>query len=646
MKYTKSRISRMTCIALCGVGLIAQTYALKASDAIIDEGTVANVTDAIEQAVSPSAEQLAQSTEQTVPIELLPVVTDLKTLKEICKSFETQTDFTQLKTDIVKAINLVVSSPLSVADRSDELGMGMVRSIQKIQNILMVDGGDLLESHAANTPHARDYYELLPANLPADNPNKSCYQWLVQAIYTVDKCLENKLVSAEDLQAGYTSYLKSGEKTHLWICNDTVAATAESFSKLLGLMVQDATQFNPYHVTSAYQAQKSNEQKETRAERLTLASGVSSNKGELNFIVFDNYGNGECGWFGMGLPYPNALNTFYAAIEDKRLYTEGYYPQLNRRFMAVEGEVAVLKHRVGVIDKHFLETTKVDSSDPFSDHDAAREASVAHFKKCREELTLLEDGLQQKKATHQEDAPYLSEIGKEPLDDVERAEWNLKRGVWMKNHQAEFDAWNNLKIKMDAEYEQQKFVIQYNNILSKYHEDAQTLANFIAIDFTRLFPNKFLELDPLGQNHSMLYFDMVLKLNRLNVYLWMPTADPYFATHKAAAAHPNAPIALVSSWHISPTAKDVHFLLIKPENGSGHYLKLVPEWDAVGRMNAMRHEQTFGLSKMPLQVTPVSAAVPVSDTKELSIISDTQKLPTIEEGANESDDSSCVSSPG
>jgi hypothetical protein len=624
MEFKRSRISRFACIALCGVGLFAQTSALKASEDLREEVPIISATQAQEE-VNVLADHAP------LPIELLPAVSDLTLLKDLCKSFETQEDFGQLKVDINKAIELIVKSPLSVADRSDALGMSMVRALQKIENIRMYDLGDLVESHATVAPHASDYYGLLPAQLLPDNPNKEYYQWLVQAIYTAEKCLENSLVTAEDLKAGYVSYLVTGAKVYAWLYNETVSVTVDSFNRMLDFLAKDTNLFNQFQTTSFYQKEKQRELDEDISSHLMLTMGVKLNKTDLNFIVFDNQGNGECGWYGMGLTYEKALQTFNAAIDDKRIYNgENYYP-LSRRFMAVEGDLNVIKDRIKRIDKHFIDiTTDQDSKDPFASHDAAFRSSDEFLKPVREKIELIKEELKQKKEDHLKNAPYLNEIGAQPENTEVLSSWNTQRNEWIQNHQEEFDTWNEENVKLDMKYEEDYFSTFYEKIfrLSVCSVAPQTIANFISSDFTRVFPDKFLELDPLGKNQSMIYVDMLLRLNRLNIYLWMFSADPYFTQHKAECFVEGSPISLAKSFGGGvATTRDFHLLLVRLGNNSGHYLKLVAEKNSVGRMNAIRHEKLFGLSKMPLKF--VSAKADSSEQKDSS-------LPAIPEGERES----------
>ena len=88
--------------------------------------------------------------------------------------------------------------------------------------------------------------------------------------------------------------------------------------------------------------------------------------------------------------------------------------------------------------------------------------------------------------------------------------------------------WNSAKIEIDDIYEKRQYEVLYSGLLSKTTVNLQEVANFIEQDFTRVFPNRFLELDPNGKNQSMYYFDMLIRSEHFNVCLWMETANPLF----------------------------------------------------------------------------------------------------------------------
>ncbi|MES2252256.1 MAG: hypothetical protein V4482_01035 [Pseudomonadota bacterium] len=572
MKHKKPIISFFACIALCGVGLIAQTHALKAMEQLESDSSALSGTGA----VLPVA---------VIPAESATEIKNLRALEDLCESFPTQADFVQLTADIDIARALVVTSVLSERQHSLPIGMNMVQLIQLIENIKMYDD--------AKKPHVSDYFSVLPVDLGQLNTNIKHYQWLSKVVYVVQERLKNKLVTQDDLKAGYVSYLEkkkieqwlnstdglAGEETYRKqrlnqsireafrrnLCEDAKLSSKESFSHILGLLAITEGQDNPFQIMSRespYFLEMQGRLDADLSARTIIEGGGAINKGDLTFVVYNTEIEGDV-WHALGTSEEEINHLLVDAVKDHRIFLPEYYVPLLYRLLAVHGETTFLQQSISSVFERFMneyakEGLELSECTRKSYEETAK--MLTEFEEVR-----LEDEAEFKRNTaeHLVLKPQEIESSAELDGEQEKLAWGIQQEEALGNYQLELKKWSDVKTACEAAFENKKFVRMFSSVFVKRANKITEITDFVEQDFTRLNDNRSFQIDPAGNKEGMLYVEMFRRLANVNVYMWMIASDAYFSTKPRLHYVSSKQIALAGIWKVSETARDEHFLLIR-----------------------------------------------------------------------------------
>ncbi|MDP3371349.1 MAG: hypothetical protein Q8S21_00405 [Candidatus Paracaedibacteraceae bacterium] len=608
MKRNVKLIRALKCLMLCSVSLNLSISSLFSGEGVSEEAiNVVSLSTSAEDVIlfkkpltelfdSPkfqnSVQEVMLEAVQEPVIVFPPLVVKLDML---VSSYKTQTDVNQLAGGLHEAREALMSMPISHDMRTPLVQKKIIQSVQVIESILSEDLGELLNSRKTQDPHASEYYQRMNDQFLNANQsykiNIEYYRWLNQVVCAVQSALANKNIMPQDLVGGYAAYLVRSNIVYAWCVQDSTK-TPESFQNILSLLKKDETQNNPYLIIeSEYQHVQQMHLDALCSLHPTLPFSIDLGKGEVAFKEFDNLGNGQCGFYGLGLDYDKAIQTLFASIGTKRIYENKYYKPMNRRFCAVNGDVPIQNDRMVQFANRILnQEIEKDPGNALINMELTLKKISDSFSPAINELVDLKKAWLLRIDDHELQAPYVDDIGYAPIEgDMES--WKENYSKWVDAHQNSFNLWNDERSTLKAEYEEAEFSVLYEHMYSKDHLDEEHLRRFIKDDFERLFTGKYLDLDPNMQNQSMIYVDMLQNFNNFNIYLWMKSDNVYFQKNKAQKHMQNAPVSLVKSWIVSDTARDVHLILYgEPNMGNGHYKKLVPINDRMGLANALRHE--------------------------------------------------------
>ena len=584
MNYKKSKISFFTCIAMCSVGLLAQTNALRAADEVEKENVV--VTKVVEDVVVDPAK-----------LELAAVadVEDVVSIKKFLKTIESGDGSEESETRLNSLIRSVVGSPIPADQYFEPLGLEIMRLVQRIESLRVF--GRTAE------PHASDYYTLLPENLGADHRNLKYYQWLAQVVYVVQACLQNKEIDPNCLQASYSAYHCAGIKGYEWLQSSPIYF--ENIFKYLARNAESAE--NPYFSASALYTKKLADLGDELADRFTIDGGVHPTKGNLKFTVFNAKQGSDSLLSAFGLSYENSVQILLDAITDKRLFTRdkpGFYDTINRRLYTIKGGEAFVKQQIVLFYNHY---TALPTADSLS-WCAALLKGMAHIVDAADTDEKLKSDYQQRLIDHKAAAPYLAEIGAEPESETERLSWSERLTEWRKANQTEFLQWESGETALSKNYRNEHFMLRYNAILSRIDQDPAQLAQFIKEDFARLFNEKYIELDPSDLFQSMAYVTLLLNFKVCNLSHWN------LIPNSTDVGTDGAKLQIASGWNysLSPSAHDIN-VLRTVEDGHVRYLKLVRTNDYAGLAKAIRDERAkiteLSLNASLANAFPVGEAV-------------------------------------
>ncbi len=570
MNYKKSKISFFTCIAMCSVGLLAQINALRGADEVEKENVV--VTQVVEDVVvEPAKLELAVAAE----------VEDVVSIKKFLKTIESGDDSEELETRLNSLIRSVVGSPIPVDQYFEPLGLEIMRLVQRIESLRVF--GRTVE------PHASDYYILLPENLGADHRNLKYYQWLVQVVYVVQACLQNKEIDPNCLQASYSAYHCAGIKGYEWL--QSAPIYFENIFKYLARNAESAE--NPYLCESLLSGHKRTELLAELAGRARVEDVVHPTKETLDFVVFNAKKGPDTLLSALGLSSENSVQILLDAITDKRLFTKdkpGFYDTMNRRLYTDKDGEAFVKHQIVLFYNHYTALPNADSLSWC----ATLLKGMAHIADAANTDEKLKSDYQQRLIDHKAAAPYLAGIGAEPESETERLSWSERLTEWKNAHQTEFLQWESGETALSRNYRNEHFMLRYNAILSRIDQDPAQLAQFIKEDFARLFNEKYIELDPSDLFQSMAYVTLLLNFKVCNLSHWN------LIPNSTDVGSGGAKLQIASGWNysLSPSAHDINVLRTVGADGQVCYLKLVRTNDYAGLAKAIRDERALGFPKI------------------------------------------------
>ena len=576
MNYKKSKISFFTCITLCSVSFLAQTNALRAAE--VEEEKVATTSVVEELVVDPAKLALAEA----------PEVEDVVSIKKFFKTVESGTNPENLETNLNSVIRSIVGSPIPEDQYFDSLGLDIIRLVQRTESIRVLD--------LIKDPHARDYYTLLPENLPDTHPNLKYYQWLSQAVYTTHVCLQNKEVDAIHLQASYSAYFCGGIKGYEWLRTAT-----RYFENILKYLAKSEEPENSYLCISSLYDQKKRELLAELAGRFSIDVGVHPTKGKLEFTVFNAKRGNDSLLSAFGLSYEDSVQILLDAISDGRIFIKdiaGYYDNINRRLYATAGGEAFVKKQIIAFYNHYTALPNEDSlswcAELLKGMLIVGDAASANEK--------LKSTYQQECEDHKARAPYLADVGAEPGDEAEHLSWNARFEDWKKEHESDFDKWNDEKGNLDRIYKIEHFNLVYTSVLARVNQSSEALNHFIKEDFARLFKDEFVEVDPSDAFQSMAYVTLLLSLKSCNLSYWNLVVDENDS---------ECGVKIANAWEysLSRLAHSINVLRTVDEGGHVNYLKLVPVSDYVGLAEAVRRERALALQK----ITTLSAHAPSAE---------------------------------